>query len=396
MNLPVRVVSATLPGRALVFSCLLAALGAGLNLSAAEVFEGFGAVTNGAASSPDGFTVYRVTSLANSGAGTLRDAVSQPKRHIVFDVAGTITLTSDLNIYASYLTLDGATAPAPGITINQPNGINTTIYARSAGVHDIVVQHLRVDGMANGAHLNVGDVFGMDGQDGPVYNVVIDHVTGRAATDGVFDVWGRVYNVTISWNLITDTIAALHFSNADFVRDNISIHHNVFARNTERQVRIKYDSKLDFVNNVVWGWGWIGGGGRGMDIDTTWSVDPTVNMVGNYYHAANGSANDAVIYSGGTGTAAVYMSGNILPTGETDRTGTTSTPMPVPVSARVTTFPASSLGSSVVPCVGTKYRTTAEQALLNQISADIGGAGGVCAASSQLPPAPRNLRIVGE
>lgn len=371
-------------------------VGLTLNVSAADVFEGFGAVTRGAASSPTGFTVYRVTSLADSGAGTLRDAVSQPNRHIVFDVAGTITLASDLNIYASYLTIDGATAPAPGITILQPNGINTTIYARAGGVHDIIVQHLRADGMANGSHLNVGDVFGMDGQDGPVYNVIIDHVTGRAATDGVFDLWGRVYNVTISWNLITDTIATLHFSNSDFVRDNISIHHNVFARNTERQVRIKYDSKLDFVNNVVWGWGWIGGGGRGMDIDTTWSVDPTVNMVGNYYHAANGSPNDAVVYSGGTGTAAIYMTGNILPSGETDRNGTTTTPMPVPAAARVTTYPAAALGSSVVPCVGTKYRTTSEQTLLNQISVDIGGPGGVCAATSTLPPAPRNLRIIGQ
>ena len=193
--------------------------------------------------------------------------MSQGKRHIVFDVAGTITLASDLNIYDSYVTIDGASAPAPGITIRQPNSRNTTIYARSsAGVHDVVVQHLRVDGQANGAHTNRGDIFGMDGEDGPVYNVVIDHVTGTASSDGVFDLWGRVYNVTISWNLITDTVTALHFSRAENVRENVSIHHNVFARNNERQVRIKYDSRLDFVNNVVWGWSWIDGG----DIPGSW------------------------------------------------------------------------------------------------------------------------------
>src|SRR5688572_1693169 len=322
---------------------------------AAPVFEGFGAVTSGAASSPDGYTVFRVTSLADSGAGTLRDAVSQGKRHIVFDVAGTITLASDLNIYDSYVTIDGASAPAPGITIRQPNSRNTTIYARSsAGVHDIVVQHLRVDGQANGAHTNRGDIFGMDGQDGPVYNVVIDHVTGTASSDGVFDLWGRVYNVTISWNLITDTVTALHFSRAESVRENVSIHHNVFARNNERQVRIKYDSKLDLVNNIIWGWSWIDGAGRGLDIDTTHSVDPVLNVVNNYYHQANGSADDAIVYSGGLGNARVYMSGNVVPSGERDTAGTTSTPLDIPAGARVTTYPTQSLGSSVAPCVGMK------------------------------------------
>lgn len=362
---------------------------------AASVFEGFGAVTSGAASSPDGYTVFRVTSLADSGAGTLRDAVSQGKRHIVFDVAGTITLANDLNIYESYVTIDGASAPAPGITIRQPNSRNTTIYARSsAGVHDVVVQHLRVDGQANGAHTNRGDIFGMDGQDGPVYNVVIDHVTGTASSDGVFDLWGRVYNVTISWNLITDTVTALHFSLAGAVRENVSIHHNVFARNNERQVRIKYDSRLDFVNNVVWGWSWIDGGGRGLDIDTTDSTDPTLNVVNNYYYRANGNANSAVEYSGGTGTARVYMSGNVVPAGETDTAGTMSTPMAIPAAARVTTHPATSLGDVVVPCVGMKYRTAAEQTLLNQIGAAIGGSGGPCA-TGEVPTAPTNVRIVG-
>jgi hypothetical protein len=158
---------------------------------AAGPFEGFGAITNGAASSPDGYSTYRVTSLADSGPGTLRDAVSVGKRLIVFDVAGTITIQSDLNVFESYITIDGSTAPAPGITIRQPGSLNTTIYGRGAGVHDVIVQHLRVDGQAGGIHTNRGDIWGMDGEDGPVSNVVIDHVTGTAASDGVFDLYAR-------------------------------------------------------------------------------------------------------------------------------------------------------------------------------------------------------------
>lgn len=364
-------------------------------LQAQSRFEGFGTVTSGAASSPTGYTVFHVTSLADSGPGTLRDAVSQGKRHIVFDVAGTITIASNLNMYYSYITIDGASAPAPGITIRQPNSLNTTIYARdAAGVHDVVVQHLRVDGMAGGVHTNVGDIFGMDGQDGPVYNVVIDHMTGVASSDGVFDLWGRVYNVTISWNLITDTVTALHFSRPEDVRENVSIHHNVFARNNERQIRIKYDSRLDFVNNVIWGWSWMSSGGAGLNVDNTFTVDPTLNVTNNYYYASHGAADDAIRLDGGAGTSKIYMSGNIVPSGERNNVSTTTSPMPVPASAQVTTSPANTLGSVVVPCAGMTYRNAQEQTLLDEISRAIGGSGGACSSGTVVPPrAPTNVRI---
>lgn len=388
------------PSRILKVAAILSGLLVTATSGSAQGIEGFGAVTRGALSSPSGYSTYRVTSLANSGSGTLRDAVSQGNRLIVFDVAGVIRLTADLNIFASYLTIDGSTAPAPGITIEQPGGISSVIYGRSGGrtVHDVIIQHLRVNGLSPGSASGEGDLFGMDGEAGDVYNIVIDHVTGIAASDGVFDIYGRVYNVTLSWNFIKDNEAALHLSREEDIKENVSVHHNVFAKNNERQIRLKDDSRVDYVNNVVYGWGWYGSGGKGLNIDTSGTPDPTINVVNNYFRHVSGygSASSAIYYQGdGRGTAKVYMSGNILPTGESDTTGTVSTPMAVPTASRVTTYPAAGLGDTVVPCAGMKYPTAAEIALLREISLAIGGAGNVCNSSGGTPPSPpEGLRII--
>src|SRR5687767_3683537 len=96
--------------------------------------EGFGASTLGGS----GKATYRVTSLADSGAGTLRDALAQGNRTIVFDVAGTISVRSSLFVRGGYVTIDGSTAPAPGITLAH-TGLDAPILAIRGdnGAHDV-------------------------------------------------------------------------------------------------------------------------------------------------------------------------------------------------------------------------------------------------------------------
>jgi subtilisin-like proprotein convertase family protein len=103
--------------------------------------EGAGAGTlgGGSLSSRNGGmtnTVYHVINLNDSGAGSLRDAVSSTNRTIVFDVSGTINLASRLVITNSYLTIAGQTAPGGGITVA---GGETSV----TNAHDVIIRYVR-------------------------------------------------------------------------------------------------------------------------------------------------------------------------------------------------------------------------------------------------------------
>ena len=56
--------------------------------------EGFGALATGGR----GGTIVHVANLNDSGPGSFRDAVGQPKRIVIFDVGGLITLKSPVSI----------------------------------------------------------------------------------------------------------------------------------------------------------------------------------------------------------------------------------------------------------------------------------------------------------
>src|SRR5262249_8982263 len=80
---------------------------------------------------------YHVTSLADSGAGTLRAAVeASGPRFVVFDISGNIILASDLRITAPNITIAGQTAPKPGITLAA-----ASLRVRASNV---IIQHIAI------------------------------------------------------------------------------------------------------------------------------------------------------------------------------------------------------------------------------------------------------------
>src|SRR5471030_1025509 len=93
--------------------------------------EGFGQFASGGR----GGEIFHVTTLDDSGAGSFRDAVSKPKRIVVFDVGGIIRLKSNVSV-SSDITLAGQTAPGDGVMI----------YGRSvsfSGQKNVIVRYLR-------------------------------------------------------------------------------------------------------------------------------------------------------------------------------------------------------------------------------------------------------------
>ena len=126
---------------------------------AAHSYQGFGATTPGGS----GKIVVHVTNLNDSGPGSFREAVKQGNRTVVFDVGGEILLGDYLYVLGAFITIDGSTAPSPGITLRN-RGL---IIRGNKGAHDVIVRGLRVRGSPiDGIQIAYG-----------AYHVVIDHVS---------------------------------------------------------------------------------------------------------------------------------------------------------------------------------------------------------------------------
>jgi hypothetical protein len=125
----------------------------------------------------DGGKVFRVTTLATRGAGSLAEALAvDGPRVIEFGVAGLIDLGGkSLSVVEPYLTIAGETAPSPGITLwNGGMNINT---------HDVIVRHIRIrPGAGSRAKKSGWEVDGL-ATGGGAHDVIVDHCSLTWSTD---------------------------------------------------------------------------------------------------------------------------------------------------------------------------------------------------------------------
>ncbi len=269
--------------------------------------EGFGRFATGGR----GGDVYIVTNLNDSGAGSLRDAVTNrvvtTPRTVVFAVSGTIYLQSTLRITKGNLTIAGQTAPGDGICLAyRPLDISNST--------NVIIRFLRV---------RLGDVAGVENDAfSSRYgsNLIIDHCSFSWSVDETSSTYDNT-DLTLQWCFITESLRDSVHSKGPHGYGGIwgglgaTYHHNLIAHHDSRNPRFNGarthgtdDELVDMRNNVIYNW-------KG---NSTYGGEPTDtglparhNMVNNTYK--NGPA---------TGTGSIRY--RILePSRNTESTGAT-------------------------------------------------------------------------
>jgi autotransporter-associated beta strand protein len=186
--------------------------------------------------------VYHVTNLNDSGTGSLRDAVSQPNRIVVFDVSGVIRINSRIT-FAKNLYVAGQTAPGEGITV-YGDGVSFS------GADNIICRYMRFRMGAVGTKDK--DCAGVaNGQ-----NMIFDHCSFA---------WGQDENFSINWdskgtapqnitlmNSIVGQGLMTHSAGGLMQADNITLYRILLVDNSTRNFKVKGINQ--YANNLVYNW----------------------------------------------------------------------------------------------------------------------------------------------
>lgn len=224
------------------------------------------------ASGGRGCEVYEVINLNDSGPGSLRDAISQDNRMVVFRVSGTIHLKGDLSFSGrKNITVAGQTAPGDGICVT---GYGTDV----SNATNIIIRYLRFrPGLP-------GDGAEPDALGGRGSNyIMIDHVSASWSTDETLSFYQN-RNLTVQWSIIAESLTLSgHFKGKHgyggiWGGTNSTFHHNLFTTHTSRNPRYGNGNEPGSVtaaNNVIYNWGFNSsyGGGAGLKI----------NQINNFY-----------------------------------------------------------------------------------------------------------------
>lgn len=216
--------------------------------------EGFGANAVGGR----GGEVIEVTNLDNTGPGSLRACVrAEGPRTCVFRVAGTIELSSTLEIANPYITIAGQTAPGDGITLKIANpNRNTDILKIST--HDVIIRYIRSRPGTKGDNaraLSINAGRQVEDRANLAYNIIIDHSSFSWAGDEVIIAWDKTHHVTLQWNIIAESLPpGLKGPNLGHYGGGFySVHHNLIAHHAYRTPNVSASGgPTDLVNNVIY------------------------------------------------------------------------------------------------------------------------------------------------
>lgn len=297
--------------------------------------EGFGAYSKGGR----GGTVIEVTTLADSGTGSLRAcAQATGPRTCVFRVGGTINLNSDIVVREtnSFLTIAGQTAPGGGVQLKNW-GLNVT-----GGAHDVVVRYLKIRKGTDQSPEDINNecngilIWGSSAA-GPTRNVIVDHASVSWVCDDSVQTYSRATEVTVQWTLIGEGLTGDDYRNSVGKAANSkggliagtgtwrrTYHHNLYVHTGSRNPYAKGQATaipvLDFRNNLVYNWNACHGNvaiGENHENSTQGNdASINVNFVGNVYVAGpNSPSSTSSCWFGRLGgqSTKIYISDNKTP-----------------------------------------------------------------------------------
>ena len=248
--------------------------------------EGFGRYATGGRDEDGGSSVYHVTNLNDSGQGSFRFGASTAgRKFIVFDVSGTIHLTSDLNILGNK-TILGQTAPGDGICIAD--------YPVTVKGSNVIIRYLRFRMGDIGSKKKSEEDPNYEGDDalgGKNYNnIIIDHCSISWSTDECCSFYGNT-DFTIQYCIISESLRSsvhakgTHGYGGIWGGKSASFHHNLIMHHDSRNPRFDHDfvstlkGPVDYVNNVLYNWG----GNSAYGGESGNGLPKYINMINNYY-----------------------------------------------------------------------------------------------------------------
>ena len=187
-------------------------------------------------------TVYHVKNLNDSGTGSLRDAVSQPNRIVVFDVAGVIRLQGRLT-FARNLYVAGQTAPGEGITV-YGNGVSFS------GATNSIIRYMRFRMGINGD--SGKDCAGIaNGTD-----MIFDHCSFAWGRDETFSInpdgkGTTPENITLQYCVVGQGLMD-HSAGGLMQADHVTLLGNLLCDNSTRNFKVKGINQ--YANNIVYNW----------------------------------------------------------------------------------------------------------------------------------------------
>ena len=296
-----------------------AAKACGGKLPAFPGAEGFGCATPGGR----GGRVIAVTNLADSGPGSLRDALeTSGRRFVVFKVSGNIDVSEQIVVDDPYVTVAGQTAPGGGITLRA--GAANVSGLVDVRTHDVVIRFLRFRTGAppsvSGENLDGLNIWHANGHD-----VVVDHNSFSWAVDENVSTWDDARDITFSWNIIAQGLREATHPEGEHSKGllvsgdgtgDISVLHNLFADNTARNPQVTSPGLVQVVNNVIFNYG-----DSALQSSNPYGA-PQVSIIGNYFKAGPDSDPERYEVDGypieAAGEWSLHLRGNVGPHGSAD------------------------------------------------------------------------------